>query len=242
MYPHYGLGVASIPRAAVRRPISYGISTVAAVLFLTLTPVVLPLLYLTDLATGRARGKRARVWLLLGTTIWFEYLGVFGAVAIWLRYLGGRIDHEGWIAANYRLEFWWCRHHRNNLRRFAGVHITLLDDQPLHGGRSIIISRHSSHIDAIVPLTVLEMVGRIPCYTLKQDLQSLQALTGYVSVSKTTVQSIYSRLGYVQSQSLDVMAPTSSYSHVDQRGDVDLRHGLAGLSSAHAHGITVGVA
>ncbi len=176
MHPHYGLGVASIPRAAVRRPISYGISTVAAVLFLTLTPVVLPLLYLTDLATGRARGKRARVWLLLGTTIWFEYLGVFGAVAIWLRYLGGRIDHEGWFAANYRLEFWWCRHHRNNLRRFAGVHIVLLDDQPLHGGRSIVISRHSSHIDAIVPLTVLEMVGRIPCYTLKQDLQWAPAM------------------------------------------------------------------
>lgn len=176
MYSHYGLGVASIPRAAVRRPISYGVSTVVALLFLVLTPVVLPLLYGIDLATSRPRGKRARVWLLLGTTIWFEYLGVFGATALWIRYLGGRIDHERWIAANYRLEFWWCRQHRQNLRRFAGVEITLLDDRPLRGGRSIVISRHSSHIDAIVPLTVLEMADRMPCYTLKQDLQWAPAM------------------------------------------------------------------
>lgn len=52
--------------------------------------------------------------------------------------------------------------------------------------------------------------------TLKQDLRSLQVLTGYVNVSKTTVRTIYSRLGYVQSQSLEAaattggMAPTSS--------------------------------
>ena len=53
--------------------------------------------------------------------------------------------------------------------------------------------------------------------TLKQDLQSLRVLTGYVNVTKTTVKTIYSRLGYVQSQSLDAMAPTSS-SRVDQQG------------------------
>ena len=53
--------------------------------------------------------------------------------------------------------------------------------------------------------------------TLKQDLQSLRVLTGYVNVTKTTVKTIYSRLGYVQSQSLDAMAPSSS-SRVDQQG------------------------
>jgi hypothetical protein len=39
-----------------------------------------------------------------------------------------------------------------------------------------VISRHSSHIDAIVPLTVLEMADRMPCYTLKQDLQWAPAM------------------------------------------------------------------
>ncbi len=176
MPPHYGLGVASIPRAAVRRPISYGITTVVALLFIVLTPAVLPLLYLNDLVTGHTRGKRSRVWLLLGATIWFEYLGIFGATALWVRFLGGRINPGGWVAANYRLEFWWCRRHLHNLRRFAGVKINLLDVDPLRGHRSIVISRHSSHIDAIVPLTVLELADRTPCYTLKQDLQWAPAM------------------------------------------------------------------
>lgn len=176
MPSHYGLGVASIPRAAVRRPISYVVTTVVSLLFMVLTPVALPLLYLADLITGHPRGKRSRVWMLLGATIWFEYFGVFGATAIWLRYLGGRIDPDGWMAANYRLEFWWCRSHMRNLRLFAGVRINLIDDEPLRGHRSIVISRHSSHIDAIVPLTVLEVADRTPCYTLKQDLQWAPAM------------------------------------------------------------------
>lgn len=176
MASHYGLDVASIPRAAVRRPLSYLITTVVSLLFFVLTPIVLPLLYLIDLVTGRPRGKRSRVWLLLGATIWFEYFGVFGAGAIWVRYLGGRVDPKGWMAANYRLEFWWCRAHMRNLGLFAGVRLELLDSEPLRGPRSIVVSRHSSHIDAIVPLTVLEMAGRIPCYTLKQDLQWAPAM------------------------------------------------------------------
>ena len=176
MASHYGLGVASIPRAAVRRPISYLVTTVVSLLFMVLTPVALPVLYLVDVVTGRPRGKRSRVWMLLGATIWFEYLGLFGGAAIWLRYLGGRINPDGWMAANYRLEFWWCRSHMRNLQLFAGVRVTLLDDEPLRGPRSIVISRHSSHIDAIVPLTVLEMADRTPCYTLKQDLQWAPAM------------------------------------------------------------------
>ena len=38
-----------------------------------------------------------------------------------------------------------------NLGAFAGVSITMPDPSPLAGGRSIMVARHSSHIDAIVP-------------------------------------------------------------------------------------------
>ena len=176
MSSHYGLDVASIPRAAVRRPTSYLVATVASLLFMVLTPVAVPVLYLVDLVTGRPRGKRVRVWMLVGATIWFEYLGVFGATYLWLRHLGGRVDPEGYLAANYRLEFWWARSHVRNLATFAGLRVELLDGTPLDGPRSIIVARHSSHIDAIVPLIVADRTDRTPCYTLKQDLKWAPAM------------------------------------------------------------------
>lgn len=176
MASHYGLDVASIPRAAVRRPISYIVTTVVALLFAVLTPLALPLLYLVDLATGHPKGKRSRVWMLLGSTIWFEYFGVFFAGALWVRYAGGRVNPDGWMAANLRLEFWWCRCHMRNLEVFAGVRLELRDAEPFEGGRAIVISRHSSHIDAIVPLTILERCNRVPSYTLKQDLKWAPAM------------------------------------------------------------------
>lgn len=176
MSPHYGLGVASIPRTSVRRPISFTTALVVSLVIMVLTPLALPLLYVADLVTGRPRGKWSRVWMLIGATIWFEFFGVLGGAWLWLRYLGGRIDPTGWDAANYRLEFWWCRSHMRNLELFAGVRLELLDDRPLHGPRSIVVARHSSHIDAIVPLTVLDRAGRLPCYTLKQDLKWAPAM------------------------------------------------------------------
>ena len=88
MASHYGLDVASIPRTAVRRPISYVVTTLVSLLFMVLTPVALPLLYLIDLITGRPRGKRSRVWLLLAATIWFgvEAMTIFERVFVLLCY------------------------------------------------------------------------------------------------------------------------------------------------------------
>lgn len=176
MSSHYGLDVASIPRAAVRRPISYVVTTLTALLFMVLTPIAVPVLYLVDVVSGRPRGKRVRVWMLVGATIWFEYFGVFGATFLWIRYLGGRIDPAGYLAANYRLEFWWARRHVRNLETFAGLRVELLDGTPLDGDRAIVVARHSSHTDALVPLVIADRCGRTPCYTLKQDLKWAPAM------------------------------------------------------------------
>ena len=176
MASHYGLGVASLPRTSIRRPVSFLVATTVSLLVIALTPVALPLLYLIDLLTGRPRGKRSRVWLLIGASIGFELSGVLGSGILWVWYLGGRRDPAGYERANYALEFWWCRRHHGTVARFAGVEVTMPDLSPLEGGRSIVISRHSSHIDAIVPLIVLDRAGRLPRYTLKEDLKWAPAM------------------------------------------------------------------
>ena len=70
----------------------------------------------------------------------------------------------------------WCKRHLRTLSTFAGVSITMPDLSPLDGGPSIMVARHSSHIDAIVPLLVLEEAGRFARYTLKEDLKWAPAM------------------------------------------------------------------
>ena len=117
-----------------------------------------------------------RTYLLITATLWTELVGVIGATALTVWFLNGRRNPDGWLSANYRLEFWWCKRHVTNLGAFAGVSITMPDPSPLAGGRSIMVARHSSHIDAIVPLLVLEDADRLARYTLKEDLKWAPAM------------------------------------------------------------------
>ena len=54
--------------------------------------------------------------------------------------------------------------------------ITLPDGSPLEGGPSIMVARHSSHIDAIVPLLVLADNDRLARYKHPKDVIPIDAL------------------------------------------------------------------
>ena len=73
-----------------------------------------------------------------------ELVGVIGATSLTVWFLNGRRNPDGWLSANYRLEFWWCKRHVTNLGAFAGVSITM-PDPPLTGGRSIMVARPQPH-------------------------------------------------------------------------------------------------
>ncbi|MCH1434430.1 MAG: 1-acyl-sn-glycerol-3-phosphate acyltransferase [Acidimicrobiales bacterium] len=168
--------MASLPRPLVRRPLTITLASALALLLAAASIVVVPLLYLVDVVSGSTAGRRTRAWLLITTTLWTEAVGVVAASVLALWYLNGRRAPERWVLANYRLEHWWCRRHYKNLHRFAGVTVTMPDPSPLDGGPSIMVARHSSHIDAIVPLLVLAEHGRFARYTLKEDLKWAPAM------------------------------------------------------------------
>ncbi|MEM9467922.1 MAG: 1-acyl-sn-glycerol-3-phosphate acyltransferase [Actinomycetota bacterium] len=168
--------MSSLPRPLIRRPLTITLATLLAFAFAVTSLVVVPVLYLVDLVTGSPKGRRTRAWLLIAATLWTEVIGVAGAGLLALWYLNGRRNPAGWMATNYRLEHWWCRRHMRNLTTFAGVRVTLTDGTPFEGGRSIMVARHSSHIDAIVPLLVLADNERLARYTLKEDLKWAPAM------------------------------------------------------------------
>jgi 1-acyl-sn-glycerol-3-phosphate acyltransferase len=149
---------------------------VSGLLTLIASPIVLPVLYLADLVSGHWRGRLVRYWLLAGAVVWTEITGVIAATAIGLWFANGRRNPSGWMAANYRIECWWGRRHYRNLNIFAGVSIELDNPDILHGPPTIVLARHSSHIDALIPLLFVDAAGRRAFYTLKQDLKWAPAM------------------------------------------------------------------
>ncbi len=170
------LPVSSLPRPAIRRSISIPVILVLAAATIVVTPVLVVLLYLADLAQRNPRGRLSRLWMLVVSSLWVETVGMLGCTWLWIRHLGGR-DPERWLAVNYRLEFWWCNSHLDNFRRWANVRINYPDPDDTEIGGAIVIARHASHVDALVPLQYVGTVAeRFPNYTLKQELQWAPAM------------------------------------------------------------------
>jgi 1-acyl-sn-glycerol-3-phosphate acyltransferase len=167
--------VAALPRPALRRPLSITIVTLATLLGVGASPIVVPALFLVDLVT-RADARRTRVWCLVVSVLVMELLGMTAAVALTVWHLG-RIDGSLSHSRFHRLEHWWAGRHSANFRRFAGLRWTVENPEQLEHGNAIVVARHASHADAILPLVLFgTSAGHRLLYTLKNDLQWPPAL------------------------------------------------------------------
>ncbi len=149
---------------------------IAGLLLLTLTPPVVVLLWVIDLVQSNPRGRLVRLWLFVVGAIWVEIASAAGCTWLWVIHFGGRRS-KGWLAANWKVEFWWCRWHMANFRRWAAVRILYPDPTETEIANSIVVARHASHVDALAPLDYIANVAhRVPLYTLKQELQWAPAM------------------------------------------------------------------
>ncbi|MEZ5246795.1 MAG: lysophospholipid acyltransferase family protein [Acidimicrobiales bacterium] len=165
----------TLPRPAVRRPIS--ITTVSVVFFVlvALTPVVLPITVVADLVT-RAPMRRTRVWLLYLSILFNEGLGTWSAIAMTAFHLG-RLDRPLAQERFHRLMMWWGERHITSLRRFAGLRWVVETPDEVVRADAIVLSRHSSHADSVLPLLLFGTGGGHHLrYTLKDDLQWAPAM------------------------------------------------------------------
>jgi 1-acyl-sn-glycerol-3-phosphate acyltransferase len=150
---------------------------ISAVFFvlLMLTPVVLPIMVIADLAT-RAPMRRSRVWLLYLSILFNEALGTWTAIAMIGFHLGrlnGALAQERF----HRLMIWWGERHISSLRRFAGVRWVVENPEEVVRANAIVLSRHASHVDAVLPVLLFGTGGGHHLrYTLKDDLQWAPAM------------------------------------------------------------------
>jgi len=168
--------VSSIPPKHLRRAITVPLLTVGLILAVVVSPVVVPILALIDLASGSRRLRRTRLWLLIIASAWAEWGGAFVGNLAMIRF-GWRRDNPGWIRVNEKAKSFWVKQHLRNVGRFAGVKINVENPEECSIGNAIVLSHHTSHIDAVLPAYLFGPKGGLQTqYTLKETLQWLPGL------------------------------------------------------------------
>ena len=167
--------MAALPVPALRRPLSFTVVILALAIGLVLTPIVLPVLLLVDLGT-RARLRRCRMWSLAISVLAVELTAAITGI-VFLAWYVGRIDNLPAQTRLHRLELWWARCHGAGFRRFAGLRWAVENPEELEHGNAIVLARHASHADALLPLILFgTMGGHRLLYTLKEELQWAPAM------------------------------------------------------------------
>lgn len=153
----------------IRRIVSVATIIVALPLWLITAPLWVPLTLIADLAGGLRRLPTLRIGGYFGVYLLHEWAGTAAAGWLWLRgRFGRRID----LHAHRALQGWWA----NSLLRWAGpflgVRIEPVDPVGLPSSTFLLLSRHASMADAILPAAVVAgPMGRFVHYVLKRELR-----------------------------------------------------------------------
>lgn len=142
---------------------------VGAALVWALFPLSLPAAFVVD--RMRDRSSVLRAWWVLGTWLTADSLGLAAAAALWLPWRLGRMTTERYVAANRRLRRLWVA----GLKRFAmgafGVRFVVEGQEALQPTPFLLLVRHSSLADTLVPPLVVEADGRVDLRTIvKREL------------------------------------------------------------------------
>jgi 1-acyl-sn-glycerol-3-phosphate acyltransferase len=167
--------MAALPAPALRRPLSLTIVTVVLLVGLVLSPIVLPVLFLVDLGT-RTSLRRCRMWSLVISVLAVELMAAISGIVLLLWHIG-RLDDPPAQTRLHRLELWWAGRHAAGFRLFAGLRWDVENPEELEHGNAIVLARHASHADALLPLILFgTMGGHRLLYTLKEELQWAPAM------------------------------------------------------------------
>lgn len=162
-----------IPGPWVRRPLSMLMLLVGSLSSIVLGPILFVIALLIDLITRTPGKRRARTVALISLLFVVDLLGrvlVFGA---WLLSpFGMRMNHPRNQARYAGIMTWWTTALLGTISRIVPLPIdtSQLDDSLL-GGNAIVVGRHQSLLDAVLPAMLFGNRGLRVLYTLKEDLR-----------------------------------------------------------------------
>ncbi len=143
-----------------RRTISISLLTVASVLYLALLPLLLLWSFVSD-AIARRPWLGIRFHLLMVFTLLWHFVGLAGLFYLWLvagRWFG-RMP-SWWQERNRQLETWWVTRAIDAALWLYNMKLEIDGLENATPGPVLLLSRHASIIDTIMPIRVLSGAHR----------------------------------------------------------------------------------
>ncbi len=164
-------------RALGRRLISIPLAVLALPLLVALAPVALIVGSVLDLFGGRRALPTIRLWLFAIVFVTHEWVVTVYAGWLWIR---GRAGRSMDIGHHRRVQGRWV----GSLLRWAGRLLDVSVQWPAHDafpeGKIVVLSRHASMIDAVLPALLFPSHLHRPVhYVLKRELRRLPSIDIY---------------------------------------------------------------
>jgi 1-acyl-sn-glycerol-3-phosphate acyltransferase len=145
----------------------------ASTLLLTLlVPILAPLCWVVSLRREWRGALRSGAFVL--AYLWCESIGIAASAGLWLRERAPTRDSERWqrfLDANYALQCWWANALKASAERLFDLHFVLSGVKALDGPPAIMLPRHASIADTIIPMVFYATPKSIRLrYVLKREL------------------------------------------------------------------------
>jgi 1-acyl-sn-glycerol-3-phosphate acyltransferase len=124
----------------------------ATLVVLAVTPFVFGIGIVVDLVFRR-RLATLRAWAMVDVFFICETVGTLASAWIWLRHR----NHQGFIDANYRLEFWWAGTLYRAGTRLFSLKMEVEGADAAATGPVLVFSRHVSPIDNLLPVALISL-------------------------------------------------------------------------------------
>jgi 1-acyl-sn-glycerol-3-phosphate acyltransferase len=137
-----------------------------------LVPVLAPLCWLVSLRAGTRGAVRSGAFVLC--YLWCETIGIAASLWLWLRHGMPTRDSARWSAfldGNYALQCWWASALMRTAQRLFALRFMVTGETALEGTAAIMLPRHASIADTIIPMVFYAIPRRIRLrYVLKREL------------------------------------------------------------------------
>lgn len=153
----------------VRRLGTFTAVIVALPIWFISAPIWVSISLLADLAGRLFRFPTIRLGLAVGIYLMHEWVGMTAAGWLWLT---GRFGRNLNLDAHRRVQGWWASSLLRWADRLLGVRLELDDLDEFPEDRFIVLSRHASMADAVIPARLIAGdLDRFVHYVLKRELR-----------------------------------------------------------------------
>lgn len=136
-----------------RRLVTFPAAVGGLAIGVVLLPMLVPLAALADLVRGRVRLPLIRVLLMLLSWLAMDIVAMVAGAGLWFGFGAGRwFGTARSIAIHGRFQTWWLGAIAEIARPLLGLRFEVDHQDPLHPGPAIVICRHASYGDAMLPV------------------------------------------------------------------------------------------